>query len=104
MKNRYFIISFMLAAIISMPDRNVVITGTAGNAKAGAVVIADEDQRVYYLNGLASWDNQLLDKKVQVKGRLKEIRYRRPAVNDSVQIQFIERKTLILQPVWELVK
>jgi hypothetical protein len=46
------------------------IVGTAANAALGAVVV-DEQGDVYYLDGLAEWDDALLDRRVEVTGTLR---------------------------------
>ena len=45
------------------------ITGKAGNAKYGAVIISS-DNDVYYIHKLDSWSHEFLDKQVKVTGKL----------------------------------
>ena len=45
-----------------------VVSGTALNAKAGAVVKSDHG--AYYIDGLSAWPDNVYNKKVEVKGRL----------------------------------
>ncbi len=44
------------------------LIGTAKNAKAGAVLLVDKNP--IYIEGLAEWSEELLDKQVQATGRL----------------------------------
>ena len=48
----------------------VTISGTAANAFLGAVVV-DADGGTYYVEGLAEWDDDLLDQRVEVAGTLR---------------------------------
>lgn len=46
----------------------VVVVGTAFNLKSGAGVISSKE--VYYLEGVESWDDNMLEKRVMVQGEL----------------------------------
>ncbi|MHA1906000.1 MAG: hypothetical protein ACW98Y_01795 [Candidatus Thorarchaeota archaeon] len=46
-----------------------VVTGRAENAKGGAVVVTS-DGDVIYINGVDSWDDDIVGKDVIAKGRL----------------------------------
>lgn len=48
---------------------NVVIVGKAYNEKDGAWVLS-KDNKNYFLNGLESWDEKNVGKKIKVWGRL----------------------------------
>ncbi len=52
--------------------QNVVLDGTARNAKAGAVVVVEPDESPVYLSGLTEWPEGLDGKKVRVEGTLTE--------------------------------
>ena len=51
-------------------SRNITVTGTAYNAKGGAILRTDEGS-VYYIEGLDSWEMDIPGKKVSVIGILK---------------------------------
>ena len=48
-------------------ERPVTITGKAANAFLGAVVV-DADGNTYFIDGLSSWADELLDREVVVTG------------------------------------
>lgn len=50
------------------------LSGTAGNAKGGAVIEAD-DGRVVYVIDLDSWPDELLGQRVTATGRLERRKY-----------------------------
>lgn len=54
----------------SMMDQEVEIKGLAKDAKAGAVVL-NEDETPIYIKGLNFWPDELFGKQVIVKGTLK---------------------------------
>ncbi len=67
----------MTIAVIRMNDEEIVITvtGTAANAKAGAVLVphTDGEERgvePVYIEGLIAWDDSLLCETLAVRGRL----------------------------------
>lgn len=47
----------------------ITVIGKAKDAKAGAIIITDQDS-VYYVGGLRRWQDKYLDKKIKVKGKL----------------------------------
>lgn len=51
-------------------DQKVEIKGLAKDAKAGAVVLNEENTPIY-IKGLAFWPDELFDKQVIVKGTLR---------------------------------
>jgi hypothetical protein len=53
-----------------MHGEKVSITGQARNAKAGAILVAGDS--IYYVDGLAAWEDKMLSGKVTVTGRLIE--------------------------------
>ena len=55
----------------SMLDKKATITGVAGNARMGAVVLTD-DRTPIYIDGLESWaDTDLAGQQVEVSGTLR---------------------------------
>jgi hypothetical protein len=59
----------------------ISISGTALNAKAGAVVSVDSTS--YYIDELSAWPDELLGKKVQVKGELITIDHSGQSMKDE---------------------
>jgi hypothetical protein len=53
-----------------MDGNAITIIGVAQNGKDGALVRTN-DQKVYYVDGLASWDESVQGKQVEVTGILK---------------------------------
>lgn len=47
---------------------HIVVVGTAINMKSGAAVESNED--IYYLDGILSWDKNMLEKRIRVEGEL----------------------------------
>jgi hypothetical protein len=62
----------MATDLDSLIDSQATITGKAGNAHAGAVVLTD-DRTPVYIDGLESWDEDGLNgKDVSVSGTLRK--------------------------------
>jgi len=57
------------------PVEVITITGTAENAKWGAIVVT-KDSKTYYVNELDEWDDELYKKTVKVTGVLKKIEHK----------------------------
>jgi hypothetical protein len=55
-------------------DKKINVTGTAQNAKAGAVVVTT-DNSVYYIEGMDSWSEEVLNTQVKVSGELHEVNH-----------------------------
>ena len=53
----------------SVTENTVTVSGTAYNAKAGAVLESD-DGRVIYVEGLKRWDDELVENRVRLTGIL----------------------------------
>jgi len=54
--------------------QKVTITGTAKDAKGGAVLLTPEGN-VIYIKGLEFWPSDILDKQLSVRGLLKEEKF-----------------------------
>lgn len=82
-------------------DKMITVIGTAQNAKAGAVVIAKGDKKMYYVDGLAAWQQGITGKPVKVTGELlvENIPPQQPGSPVRQQITGIKRT--ILHPKWE---
>jgi len=85
-------------------NKDIVIVGTAQNEKAGAVVISRDDEKMYYLDGLVSWDERSIGKLVKVTGRLVEEKKEPPSNEDPIKQQIIGIKRIIQKPKWEFIK
>ena len=62
-------------------DKEIVITGIALNAKAGAVV--SSDQKSYYIYDLSSWPDSVYNKNVEVKGLYVVVNHRQEDLKDE---------------------
>ena len=79
MRGNYVIMGFLSVTLFqycatqktsNMRDQLVIITGTAQNGKAGALV-KNGDGDTYYLDGLSTWPTDMINKQVAVTGNLK---------------------------------
>ena len=55
-------------------NKEVTLTGLAKNAKAGAVIIKEEEY-VVYIRGLYDWSDEFFDKEVEVTGLLTYVKF-----------------------------
>lgn len=84
----------------------IFINGTAKNTKAGAVVISDDD-KLYFIDSLSTWDSAYYNRKVTVSGTLKVETY---SVADSfdeagnLKQSSIGEKNIIINAKWELIE
>lgn len=89
-------------SIVEADNSNVVIE-IAGNTKGGAVL--RDDDKTYRIEGLMSWDNFYLDKKVKLKGNF-ELRIGEDKVEiknlGTFQAQSYPRYYLVRDATWEL--
>ena len=83
---------------------DVVIIGKAENAKAGAVVISQDDKKMYYLDGIDSWNEKNVDKLVKVTGKLLVEKNEPPSKTEPIKQEIIGEKRIIQKPKWEFVK
>lgn len=83
----------------------ITVQGTAINAKGGAIVIG-RSFKTYFIDGLDKWDEDLREKKVQVKGTLKVLSIaegtysKEEAVSDGAGGE----KRIILEPKWKQIE
>jgi hypothetical protein len=89
---------------INMSDDTVII-GQAMDAKAGAVVIASDDKKMYYIDGLDSWDEEIYGKIVKVSGKIsiEELKEDTLKTIDIIPQQMLGIKRTILMPKWGIV-
>lgn len=62
------------AKIKQMIEKTVELCGEAKDAKAGAAIVTKEGY-VIYLMGMAQWPDEIIEKEVCAKGRLKRMKY-----------------------------
>lgn len=68
-------------------NQTVTICGKAKHAKAGAILVLDDNTPVY-LQGLEQWENKYLEKKIRVSGILKlDPIYPNTKILDGMHIQ-----------------
>jgi|GEM_PF-3275776 len=62
-------------------DKTITVTGTALNAKAGAVVRTADGS--YYIRDLSAWPDSLYNKQVEVQGTLTIIDHSKDSLQDE---------------------
>jgi len=80
------------------------IHGRAENAKGGAVVITDT-MGVVYLDGIDSWDEEVVGRDVVVKGEIYHGKHIPDAVVDetgAISTGSAGIQTILLNPEWKL--
>lgn len=83
----------------------VTLTGTAQNAKGGAVLV--DGDKVYYLAGVDSWPDEVHGKKVQVTGVTTRRQYlpeARQAKDGAWSQGAVGQQDVIDAPTWKLAK
>jgi len=84
-------------------QKNIVIIGTAWNAKAGAVVVTNKEA-VYYVDGLDLWDKKFYGKKVKVTGKLVLVNHPKRRKDEPLVQEMEGTQRIIKKAKWELVK
>jgi hypothetical protein len=80
----------------AMIGQRVTIRGTAGNAKAGAVVLTDVKE-VIYVRNRQEWPDDLIGKHLEVVGVLsKERIYHEATINEGAISQGISGAQLVI--------
>lgn len=97
----YFLTLF---SCIETSKDDIVVIGNAENAKAGAIVIAKDDKKIYYIEGLSYWDNKTVGKLVKVSGKLLIEKTEPRKEGEEIKQQIVGVKRTIQKPKWELVK
>ena len=111
MKANHLIIGCFLLTLSScitlktnkMQSNNIdVIEGVAQDAKAGAVIVAN-DSDVYYIDGMEYWRSKYLNKKIAVTGFVVEVKG--SELSDSTLVtQNIPSKKIIRNAKYKLIK
>ncbi len=103
---RFILIILLISSnLFSQKMDKITIIGTAENSKAGAIVIT-KDKVVYYLEGISSWNDEILRKNVEVKGNLvKEFHQEEDLMNENGEYKqgLSGEINKILKPSWKLV-
>src|SRR5687767_13444517 len=98
----YMYVMVMLGCNNNTSDTTII--GKAENAKAGAIVTSNKDQKIYYLDKIDFWQNNILGKTVKVTGNL-IIEEKKPVPSgEDIPQQIVGVKRILLKPKWELVK
>lgn len=95
----------MMSNSCSYQKSLTTIRGTAENMKVGAVVLTEN--RIYYIDGLTSWENTITGKQVIVSGILETVKIEPNIDEDSLLIQtdatsFEFEKYILKKAKWEL--
>jgi hypothetical protein len=97
---------FLFLAVVSLKsDRGIYqkieVIGKAINAKAGAVVVTD-DERVFYLDELDKWNENFYEKRVKVTGKL---RIKKLKLRNGIEVrgEIEGPQKIIKRPKWVLV-
>ena len=56
-------------------NKKITITGTAQNAKGGAIVIT-KDSSIYYIDGLPYWEDDVVNTSIKVSGELHTVEHK----------------------------
>jgi hypothetical protein len=83
---------------------SIVVIGEAQNAKAGGLVISRDDKKMYYLDGINYWGQNMVGKIIRVSGKLQIENKELQKKDEPVKQQITGIKRIILKPKWELVK
>jgi hypothetical protein len=96
------LISIGCSTVKEKPEPTITITGTALNAKAGAIVMSDKG--MFYIDGLHSWDEALYNKRVTVTGTpIKEEHEKKSTAEVQVQ-ELVGTMSILKNAKWELAK
>ena len=101
------LLKFCLYAMIMSGCNNTndtTIIGKAENAKAGAIVTSNKDQKIYYLDKINFWESSIVGKTVRVTGKLM-IEEKKPVQSgEDIPQQLVGVKRILIKPKWELME
>ncbi len=83
-------------------EKDITVIGKAENAKEGALVITKDD-KVYFIDSLAFWDEKTLYKTVKVSGRLFVEHHKAAKKGEPVAQRLEGTRYIIQKPKWEVV-
>jgi len=99
----YLCVHIFALGHVAMQEKNIVVIGTAWNAKGGAIVVTKKEA-VYYVRGLVDWDKKFYGKKVKLTGKLVLVDHPKRG-KDQPLVQDMEGTQRIVEDAkWELVK
>lgn len=81
----------------ALQKQETTLSGKAYNAKAGAVLMIDEDTPVY-IEGMREWDKNLIGKTVELTGVLRPSQiYPQAVAEDGIISQGMSETPMVLQ-------
>lgn len=89
---------------VAVDKDHIVVIGYTGNVKDGGLVISKTDDKGYYVEGVDSWDENMVGKMVKVSGKLLIDEFPPPKEGEEEKQRIIGTKRSIIEPKWELVK
>jgi len=87
---------------VTAVKNTVTVTGKAGNAKAGAVVISNNDSVLYYVGGLDVWNDSITGREVTIPGTLLVEDTKPQPSGEPVKQQITGIKRTIQNAKWQL--
>lgn len=90
----------------TMKEKVINITGTAYNGKGGALIIT-ENNETYYIGGLDSWEDSVLEKEVEVNGFIRTEIFSEDDLKDETgawKQGMIGEKLTILKAQWNVIE
>ena len=91
----------LLLSCNSLKNNRITVTGSAENAKTGAIVVDDADAH-YYIDGLAAWDKNYYGKRITVKGYLRKVEHRQKSTVERKVQEISGTQLIILHSEWKL--
>jgi hypothetical protein len=98
-------ISLYVLLVFALCGRNesksIVVIGIAENLKAGAAVISESDDKMYYVDGVDSWGDEILGKRIKVKGKLR-VKEMPPPEKGELKQSIVGTVRMIKKPKWKI--
>jgi len=105
MKNLFIctFISLIILGCGSSKYKNIEIIGCAIEGKSSVGIVSEIDGKIYYLEGIRFWEDEIRYRKILVKGNLKTEYLEQKFVGDSIPVQqLVGNKFTILNAKWKL--
>ena len=99
-----FIIVFLVgfySCSITKNKNYIKIVGIATASKGGAVVVTNENQRAYFLDGMDPWVGDIVGKKLVVTGLLQKVDMDSLYKDQPLMQRVFGIKYTILRPKWK---
>lgn len=109
MKSLNYLLSLVLCinllncSSVTMDKDYIEIAGEAQNYKAGAAVISNGNKKVYFIDGLEFWNNEIIGKEIVVKGYLVKIETPPQKEGEALKQQVAGIKRIIMKPKIKLI-